>query len=186
MKNNLKKLLQFPLTIILLMIFMPPLGLLLLGNHPHIRLGIKVCLGILLSAMLLILIANFQIIPRAEAPLEHPLEIFSYQFHDLNYAYTTINSLKEPLEAEEGFKFAQLDISVTNHSKRTQFYASLIDQPKLYTEHGSYSPDLTLSRDPFGNLEPQSTTKGYFIFVLPEEEHAVRFLIADQEFDINP
>lgn len=186
MKNNFKKILQFPVIIILLLILMPPLGILLLGNHPNIRLGIKVCLGILLSAMLFILMAHFQIVPRTETLLEHPLDFFSYQVHDFYYASTTLNGLDQPLEAEEGFKFAQLDLSVTNQSIKTQFYASLIDQPELYTDHGVYAPDLTLSREPFGNLEPQSTTQGYLIFVLPEEEHAIRFLIADQEFIISP
>ncbi len=186
MKKNWGKILCHPVIILILLLILPPLGLVLIGNHPKIKLGTKVCTGFLLGSMLIILLLHFQIAPRTQSGETPPLDIFTYQFLGFHYSPTALNSFNDTFEAEDGFIFAKVEISVINQSKKEQFYVSLVDQPKLYTDQESYSPDLTLSRDPFGYLDAQSRTKGYFIFIIPKEENAVRFLIADQEFDINP
>jgi ABC-type lipoprotein export system ATPase subunit len=49
-----------------------------------------------------------------------------------------------------------------------------------------YAPDLTLSREPFGNLGSKKKAEGYLVFEVPIKQNFTSFIIADHEFSLQP
>ena len=96
------------------------------------------------------------------------------------------NSLDELTEAKADHQFVKLFFSVENLGEKSIFYASLIDQPQLIGTEEIFMPDLTLSREPFGNLASKKKAEGYLVFVVPIEAKLQSFVIADQDFTLLP
>jgi len=82
--------------------------------------------------------------------------------------------------------FFCVDLEVINLGQTKVFYVSLIDDPKLITEKAEYSPDLSLSQEPFGEMIPNQPYRGYLAFRIPKGEKVLRFRIGKSAKNISP
>jgi hypothetical protein len=186
MNNKLLKFLHSPFLIVMLVFLLPPLGLILLGNHPRISIIAKISTGLIVGIFLLLFFFQYQWTPKLPSNNTNKAEQLKYEFIRLEYPEELKNSLDETVKPEGEQNFVKLFFSVENLGEKAIFYASLIDQPRLIGTEESYAPDLTLSKEPFGNLGSKHKAEGYLVFVVPLEATLQSFLIAGQEFALQP
>jgi hypothetical protein len=186
MKIIKNEFLSSPILIILLVFLLPPLGLVLLGNHPRLSIVAKISTGLIVSIFLILFFFQYQWSPKLPSNKLSKIEQLTYEFINIEYSNELNNSLNEPVQAETEHYFVKLFFSVENIGEKTIFYASLIDQPQLIGDQQNYAPDLTLSREPFGNLGSKKKAEGYLVFEVPIKEKLHNFIIADQEFSLQP
>jgi hypothetical protein len=185
--NKIKdKLIFSPILIILLIFLLPPLGLILLGNHPRLSLFAKISSACIVSIFLLLFFFQYQFTPRLPADSLKKTETLQYELISIEYPKELQNSIDKLTEAKQDHHFVQVFFSVENMGEKSIFYASLIDQPQLIGTEETFMPDLTLSREPFGSLGSKKKAEGYLVFVIPIEAKLQRFVIADQEFSLLP
>lgn len=175
-----------PFLIVLLVFLLPPLGLILLGNHPRLSIFAKISTGLIVSIFLLLFFFQYQWTAKIPSNNINKAEKLKYEFIRLEHPEEVKNSLDETIKPEVEQSFIKIFFSVENLGEKPIFYASLIDQPRLIGTEESYAPDLTLSKEPFGNLSSKNKAEGYLVFVVPSEAKLQSFLIADQEFTLQP
>ncbi len=186
MQKKFDRFLSSPLLIIFFLFLLPPLGLILLGSSQRISTFSKWFTGISLSILVLLFLMQYQWQERLPTADKIGQENLRYELISIEYPEEVPNSINEIVKAKKEFHLVKLNFTVENQGSQSLFYASLIDQPELITPEGSYPPDLTMSKDPFGNLIPDKVSSGYFIFQVPEKEQAIEFNIGSQKFSLNP
>lgn len=186
MKIKINELLSSPTFIIVLVFLLPPLGLILLGNHPRLSIVAKISTGLLVSIFFMLFFFQYQWSPKTPLKQLGKIEQVSYKYIRTEYSQKIENSLGELSEADIEFHFVKLFYSVENKGEKSIFYASLIDQPQLIGSNQRYSPDLTMSREPFGNIGAKKKAEGYLVFEVPIKEKLHSFMIADHEFSLQP
>ncbi|MDD4663875.1 MAG: DUF4352 domain-containing protein [Caldisericia bacterium] len=166
--------------IILLLLVLPPVGLVLLGEQHHIKPFFKICIGLCYGLILFLFIQHYQLVPRTmvSETLRHDAEKVQYKMLRIEYPSSLPNGLKEYVQKEDTETWVQVFIEVTNIGKQEIYYISLIDSPVLITKSGSIDPDLSLSHEPFGEISPQETKTGYLVFRLNPDQAPVTFQIA--------
>lgn len=186
MKIKKNELLSSPIFIIVLIFLLPPLGLILLGNHPRLSIVAKISTGLLVSIFFVLFFFQYQWSPKPPSKQPGGNEQLSYEYIKKEYSQQIENSLGELSKADIEFHFVKLFYTVENKGEKSIFYASLLDQPQLIGSNQKYSPDLTLSREPFGNIGANKKAEGYLVFEVPSEEKLHSFMIAGQEFSLQP
>ncbi len=186
MKKKHHSFLSSPILIMLLVFILPPLGLILIGNHSKLSISVKILSGIVASIFVLLFFFQYQWQPRSKI-VEKPLNVqFSYQFQGYSFPELVLSSLDNMIPAPDDGRFVRIDYTITNLSDIPSFYISLLENPLLMTEAKEYVPDLTLSREPFGTIEPKQNMEGYLIFQVPANEIPQYFKIAGKEYPLLP
>jgi hypothetical protein len=123
----------------------------------------------------------YQPVPRKKAisNFSAATENITYKVNRIYKKDSLVNSISETIKPKTDEIFLCVDIDVTNSGDKTVFYVSLVDDPKIETGTNIYYPDLTLSMDPFGEINPKKTVSGFLVFRIPADEKPTVFKISN-------
>lgn len=174
--------------IVLLCLTVFPIGLVLLGANPKVKLISKIMVSLMYVAILIVFLSYYRVIPKQtnSVSLTGSTEKIEYNIKRFYTKESLINGIMETIKPNEQETFFCVDLEVTNQGDNKVFYVSLIDDPKVETETGVFYPDLTLSKEPFGDIKPGQTLTGYLVFRLPVQEKPLKFKISDLSRNITP
>jgi hypothetical protein len=98
---------------------------------------------------------------------------------------TIVNTLGEEVKPKEDEKILCVQFSVKNAGEKTIFYVSIVEDPAITTEENNvYSPDLSISNEPFGDLGVGEVKEGFLAFRIPKDEKPKTFRIGNYSVDI--
>jgi hypothetical protein len=172
---------QSPLFIILMCFFCFPVGLVLLGSNDKIKWLSKILLSLTYFVVILVFFMYYQPVPRKKTMSNIPAstENIVYKINRIYTKESLMNGLLETIKPAENEIFLCVDLDVTNTGDKAVFFISLVDDPKIETSLNKYYPDLTLSQDPFGEINPKETLSGFLVFRIPVNEKPVAFKISN-------
>lgn len=178
---------QSPLFIAILCLLVFPVGLMLLGSDRHVRWFSKLLVSIAYMVIILVFFVYYEPVPRKNtvSNISASTETVEYKINRFYLKGETLNGLSETVKPLEDEIFLFVDLEVMNAGDKKLFFISLVDDPKVMTESGVFYPDLTLSREPFGEIEPKQTQSGFLVFRIPAGEKLNEFRISDLRSDID-
>lgn len=140
----------------------------------------------LIIVFLVLFFNNFSIIPKKNVNNQKNLkEEIVYSCKNSYYVETIFNSLGEEVKPKEDEKILCVQFSVKNAGERTIFYVSIVEDPVIITEaNNEYSPDLSISDEPFGDLGVDELKEGFLAFRIPKDEKPKTFKIGNYSVDI--
>lgn len=182
-----KKWLEDPIVIILLCILIFPLGLIVLGSNPNIKWLSKLLVSLTYIIMILIFFNFYQLTVRNSNSPSIPAttDQITYEIGNCYSVGMLKNGLSMDIKPTENEIFFCIDIKVQNQGQSKVFYVSLIDDPKLITDKTEYSPDLSISQEPFGEIQPKQVSKGFLAFRIQKDEKILQFRIGKIVKNIN-
>ncbi|MBA4318885.1 MAG: hypothetical protein C0412_10830 [Flavobacterium sp.] len=158
-----------------------PIGLVLLGSNQKIKWFSKVLLSMTYVVIIAVFFIYYQPIPRKQqvSNISATTESIRYKINRFYTKELLTNGLKENVKPSLNEIFMCVEIEVTNSGDKKVFFVSLVDDPKIETSKDKYYPDLTLSQDPFGEINPGQTLSGFLVFRIPADEQLINFRISN-------
>lgn len=144
-------------------------------------------IGVLFVIFLVSFFHYFKIVPKVRINQKNgeAEEKVEYSYKKAYYIDSIKNSLDEEIKPKENEIFLCISYSAKNISKKEIFYVSIVDDPKIITEDGEeFSPDLSLSKEPFGDLEAGEIKEGFLTFRIPKNLKPKSFRIGNYSKDI--
>lgn len=151
------------------------------------KFWLNLFIGILFVIFLISFFHYFKIVPKVNVNQKNveAEEKIEYSYKKAYYVDNIRNSLDEEIKPKEDEIFLCITYSAKNISKKVIFYVSIVDDPKIITEDGEeFSPDLSLSKEPFGDLGVRETKEGFLVFRIPKNKKPINFKIGNYEKNI--
>lgn len=146
----------------------------------------RIVIAALIVIFLVLFFKNFSIVPKKTANSQKNLkEELIYSYKNSYYVETIVNTLGEEVKPKEDEKILCVQFSVKNAGEKTIFYVSIVEDPAITTEENNiYSPDLSISNEPFGDLGVGEVKEGFLAFRIPKDEKPKTFRIGNYSVDI--
>jgi len=146
----------------------------------------RIAIGVLFVLLLISFFKNFDVTPKREENQQTGVkEELIYSYKNSHYAESLVNSIGLEIKPKEDEKFLCVNYSVKNVGKKDIFYVSIVDDPKVITlEQKEFSPDLSISKEPFGDLRVNESKEGFLSFRIPKDEKPRLFRIGSYSIDI--
>lgn len=146
----------------------------------------RIVIAALIVIFLVLFFKNFSIVPKKTANSQKNLkEELIYSYKNSYYVETIVNTLGEEVKPKEEEKILCVQFSVKNAGEKTIFYVSIVEDPAITTEENNvYSPDLSISNEPFGDLGVGEVKEGFLAFRIPKDEKPKTFRIGNYSVDI--
>ncbi len=146
----------------------------------------RIVIAALIVVFLVLFFKNFTIVPKKNANSQKNLkEELIYSYKNSYYVETIVNTLGEEVKPKEEEKILCVQFSVKNAGEKTIFYVSIVEDPAITTEENNvYSPDLSISNEPFGDLGVSEVKEGFLAFRIPKDEKPKTFRIGNYSVDI--
>lgn len=146
----------------------------------------KIAITALFVVLLVSFFKNFSIVPKKQINQQKNVkEELIYSYKNSYYAESLVNSIGEEIKPKDDEKFLCINYSVKNVGKKDIFYVSIVEDPKIITEdRNEFSPDLSISKEPFGDLGVSESKEGFLAFRIPKEEKPMTFRIGNYLVDI--
>lgn len=164
-----------------------PIGLVLIGANQKIKWLSKVLISITYILIILVFFTFYQPILRNHSPISTSAstENIQYKINRFYTKETLVNGLAESVKPTENEIFLCVDLEVTNLGTAKVFFISLVDDPKIETATSKHYPDLTLSQEPFGEINGKQTLFGFLVFRIPKDEKPLTFRISNLSRNID-
>lgn len=178
---------QSPIFISIMCLLCFPIGLVLLGSSQKANWFSKILLSLTYVVIILVFFMYYEPVPRKRTVSYQTAstEDIRYNIKRVYKKDSLLNGLMEAVQPSKDEFFLCIDIDVTNEGEKTVFFISLVDDPKVESGRNKYYPDLTLSQDPFGDIDPKKTVSGYLVFRIPKSEKSGVFRISNQTRNID-
>ena len=178
---------EVPWVIVVFVLFIPPVGFVLLGYSRKCSFIWKIAISCL--ACFLYFFILYQTMGGVNSSrnldvnyLQEPFAYSSISFSSTDAAHSLHGIEVQPGEEEV---FLQVNYIVRNPSDSPRFYVSLLDEPRLLNEEGrEILPDLTVSQEPFGEFKKQEEKSGFLLFRIPQNFYPQSFVIQGSTYEI--
>jgi len=148
-------------------------------------LWISIAIHSLVVLIIISFFVYFDVAPKTRNIPNNKQENLEYSFKNAYYTEKLNNDLNEEVKPTNEERFLCIEFSVKNLSNKDIFYVSIVEDPKLITtENEELYPDLSLSNEPFGNININRTKEGFLTFRIPFEKYIKTFKIGNFSKDI--
>lgn len=148
-------------------------------------LWVNIAIHSLVTLIVICFLIYFDVTPKTKNITNNKQENLEYSFKNAYYAEKLINDLDEEVTPNKEEKFLCIEFSVKNLSNKDIFYVSIVEDPKLVTlDNEELYPELSLSNEPFGNININKSKDGFLTFRIPVDKSIKTFKIGNFLKDI--
>ena len=143
-------------------------------------LWINIVIHSLVVLIIICFFIYFDVTPKTKKLTNNKQEKLEYSFKNSFYSESLNNDLNEEIKPNKEERFFCIEFSVKNLSNKDIFYVSIVEDPKLITtDNEELYPDLSLSNDPFGNINMNKSKEGFLAFRIPSGKSIKTFKIGN-------